>query len=153
MALWGIHVTRTIILFGRPRRSSANRCVPSLCWETDSSEYGDDACRSISDSQEFAELWVQGGSDFHDLEESRKIRLIFFERRAIVHWHNMFSLRSQGLLSDEDWAELKWTIENLGGRRQSVHEAWKMFRGSFEELYREFLDERLAVAHSAPASG
>ena len=107
---------------------------------------------SISDNQEFAELWAQGGSGFHDLEEVRKIRLIFFERRAIVHWHNMFSLRSQGLLSDSDWAELTWIIRNLGGRRQSVREAWKMFRDSFDEPYKEFLDEQLTVAQGDSAA-
>ena len=100
---------------------------------------------AISGSQEFAELWAKGASDFESLGEIQRLRLIFFERGAILHWHNMFGLRTQGLLSDADWKELLWIIRNLGGRRQAILEAWKMFRDSFEEPFQEFLEEQFST--------
>ncbi len=101
---------------------------------------------AVSGSQEFAELWAKGGSDFESLGEIEKLRLIFFERSAILHWHNMFGLRRNNLLSDADWRELLWIIRNLGGRREAILEAWKMFKDSFEEPFQEFIEEQFSAA-------
>ena len=67
----------------------------------------------ISDSPEFAALRLNGRADFDRLEEKDRIRLIFFNRCVIVHWHNMFSLRAQNLLSDADWNEMIWLIRHF----------------------------------------
>ncbi len=100
----------------------------------------------VSDSQEFAEIWLKGRAEFDSLDEAERTRLIFFNRSAIVHWHNMFSMRAQNLLSDADWNEMTWLIENLAGPRQDTHEAWRMFRSSFGEPFQVFLDAHLAAA-------
>ncbi len=99
----------------------------------------------VSGSGEFAEIWLKGRTDFESLNEVERIRLIFHSRSAILHWHNMFNLRAQNLLSDSDWNELVWLIEHLIRGRQDTLEAWKMFKGSFEEPFQKFLDARLAA--------
>ena len=99
----------------------------------------------VSGSGEFAEIWLKGRTDFESLNEVERIRLIFHSRSAILHWHNMFNLRTQNLLSDSDWNELVWLIEHLIRGRQDTLEAWKMFKGSFEEPFQKFLDARLAA--------
>ncbi len=101
---------------------------------------------TISSSQEFAELWARGASDFESLDEIEKIRLIFFERGALLHWHHMFALRAQNLLSDANWRELLWLIRNLGGRREAILESWRMFKDSFEEPFQEFLEAQFSSA-------
>jgi len=101
---------------------------------------------SVSDSQEFAELWVQGRANFEGLGEVERTRLIFFERRAILHWHDMYVLRKKHLLPDEYWRELLWIIRNLGGRRQAIQASWKMFKDSFDESFQDFLDEQFLAA-------
>ena len=98
----------------------------------------------ISDSQEFTEIWLKGGTAFDNLNEAERIRLIFFIRTAIVHWHHMFNLRSQNLLPDSDWNEMKWLIRHLG-LRQDTLEAWKIFEDSFSMSFQEFLDAELAA--------
>ena len=107
----------------------------------------------ISDSPEFAAIWLNGRTDFESLGEKEKIRLIFFHRSAIVHWHNMFSLRAQNLLSDANWNEVIWLIRHLAGPRQDTRETWRIFRDSFDEPFRKFLDVELAAATPIPLKG
>jgi hypothetical protein len=102
-----------------------------------------DMATSISDSQEFAELWVRAGSAFDTLSDVEKTRVIFFERRAIVHTHNMFTLRQRGLLSDSDWKELQWILKSLGGQRKSFKACWALFKDSYDEPFRRFVEERI----------
>ena len=97
---------------------------------------------SVSDSQELAEIWVQGGNDFESLGEVEKTRLIFFERRAILHWHDMYVQRKKHLLPDEYWRELLWLIQNLGSRRQAICASWRFCWDSLDEAVQEFLGQR-----------
>lgn len=99
----------------------------------------------VSDSQEFAEIWLKGNEDFKSLNEAKKIRLIFFARSAIVHWHNMFQLRAQGMLPDSDWNELIWLIQHIG-IRQDIIETWGIFKNSFDKSFQEFLEGILEKA-------
>ncbi len=100
----------------------------------------------VSDNNDgFTEIWLKGITALDSLSEAERIRLIFFNRSAIVHWHNMFSLRSQNLLPDSAWNEMTWLIRHIG-LRQDVLEAWRMFKGSFDRPFQEFLDSELAVA-------
>jgi len=103
----------------------------------------------LAGNRELAGVWMTGGSDFASLEEVDRIRLMFFERRAITHWHNMFQLRQRHLLPDADWHELKWIIQNIG-RREAVREAWRMFRDGFEATFRDFLDGQFSTADKRP---
>jgi hypothetical protein len=100
----------------------------------------------VSDNNDgFTEIWLKGITALDSLSEAERIRLIFFNRSAIVHWHNMFSLRSQNLLPDSAWNEMTWLIRHIG-LRQDLLEAWRMFKGSFDKPFQEFLDSELAVA-------
>lgn len=101
-----------------------------------------DLAQTLIDSREMAELWVRGESEFDKLDAADKVRLMFFERRAIVHWHNMFELHGERLLPETDWRELNWLIRHLG-QRQAIRETWQYFRGAFGESFQEFMDEHL----------
>jgi len=109
-----------------------------------------DLLNSIIDNRETAEYWCKGGSSFDSLDEVDQQRLIFFERRAIVLWHHLFSLRQQGLYSDEDWYWNEWIIQNIG-RRQSVREAWRQFRDSYKKPFQEYIDGQFAIADNDQA--
>ena len=52
-----------------------------------------DILNSLIENREVAEYWVKGESNFGDLDQVDRQRLIFFERRALVLWHHVFSLR------------------------------------------------------------
>jgi hypothetical protein len=100
----------------------------------------------VSDNNDgFTEIWLKGITALDSLSEAERIRLIFFNRSAIVHWHNMFSLRSQNLLPDSAWNEMTWLIRHVG-LRQDLLEAWRMFKGSFDIPFQKFLDSELAAA-------
>lgn len=88
--------------------------------------------------REFAELWVQAGSDFASLDEVDRQRLIIWEFQAIAAWSNWFNLRQKRLISDAQWSELENTFE-LFGERQSVREAWKLFKRGYTPEYQRFM--------------
>jgi hypothetical protein len=107
----------------------------------------------VSDSREFAAIWLKGRDAFECLDEVERIRLIFFNRSAIVQWHYMFRLRAQKLLPDEDWNEMIWCIRHLAAQRQDAHAAWKILRDSFGEPFGKFMDTHLAAVGRAPPVG
>ena len=94
-------------------------------------------------SREVAECWVKAGNDFSSLDEIDKQRAIMFEYRAIQAWHHYFQLRESGLMPDAQWKELSWFIENIGHNRQAVRETWKIFKGAYDQPFRDFLDQYL----------
>jgi len=81
-----------------------------------------------------AEYWLKGATEFAGLDEIDQQKIVFFERRAILHWHNMFGLHEQNLVPDADWYELKWVIQNIGFR-QSIRASWSIFRDSYEKPF------------------
>ena len=100
------------------------------------------------ESREVADYWMKGAEEFDSLDATDQQRLIFFERRALLHWHNMYGLRQQNLVTDADWFELEWVIRNIG-RRQSVRETWKRFRDSFQGPFQEFIERQFSLADAA----
>jgi len=104
-----------------------------------------DLVTDLIQSREITDIWLKGESELESLNESDRTRLIFFERRAILHWHSMFGLRLEGLLPDSDWHELKWAIVKFS-HRQAVREAWKLFSESFEQPFREFIQSQFEMA-------
>ena len=98
----------------------------------------------LAGNRELAGVWMKGDSELASLADVDRVRLMFFERRAITHWHNMFGLRQRHLLPNADWHELTWIIQNIG-RREAVREAWKMFRDGLAP-FREFLDGQFSIA-------
>lgn len=108
-----------------------------------------DIVNSLIESRELAEVWVKGGNEFHQLDETDRQRLIFFERRAFTLWNHLFQLRQKTLYEDSDWEAMQLLIRQLGSR-QSVQEAWRVFRGTYDQGFREFLDSRLSLAAGRP---
>jgi len=109
-----------------------------------------DISQLLIEHPDIAEIWLKGQDRFEELSAVERIRLVFFERRAIVHWHNMFHLRQENLLPESDWLELNFLIATLG-RRQAIRETWKMFRGAFEPAFQKLLDPHL-LDHEQPHS-
>lgn len=106
----------------------------------------------LIENREFAEIWLKAGDDFASLDDVDQQRVLFFERRAIMLWHHTFQLRKQSLLQDAIWKEQIWVIKNIG-RRQPVREAWKLFRGAFEQDFQEFVDVQFSDADIDRAEG
>jgi hypothetical protein len=88
--------------------------------------------------REFAELWVKGESEFDGLDSVDRQRLVIWEFQALAGWSKYFNLRQQALISDPQWQELVGTFAHFG-RRQSMREAWRMFRGIYGQPYRDFM--------------
>lgn len=94
----------------------------------------------ITTSREVAEYWVKAGSpaEYDSLDEVDRQRAVMFEWRAITNWNHWYQLREQGLMPDAQWNELIWLIRNLG-RRPALREAWDVFKGGYDESFREFV--------------
>jgi hypothetical protein len=103
---------------------------------------------TLIENREVAEIWFKGGTDFDSLDEVDKQRLIFFERRAIVLWHHLFSLYQQGLFPEADRHWNEWVIQNIG-RRQAIRESWQLFKESYEKPFQDYIDGQFAIADSA----
>jgi len=73
-------------------------------------------CTAVVTDYNLAELWVKAGSDFN--------------------------LRQQNLVSDSQWHELTWIVANLG-RRQSVQEAWRTYKGGYNKQFQEYMAQYL----------
>ena len=102
-----------------------------------------DLTTSVSESREFAETWAKGQSSLDSLDEVDRLRLTMFHRRVIVHWHNMFAMRTRNLLPDAEWNELRWLITFFNSN-QSLIETWGVFKPSFERGFQRFVDERFS---------
>jgi hypothetical protein len=107
-----------------------------------------DIVSNLIDSRDLAEIWVKGGSQFETLDEVDKQRAMFFEYRAILTWHHVFSLRQKNLYSDEDWRWNEWVIQNLG-RREAVRAAWQVFGGAYEKPFRDYVEGQFEIADRA----
>ena len=95
--------------------------------------------------REVAEYWVKGESNFEALDDVDRQRLIFFERKALVLWLHIYSLHQQGLYPDSDWHWNEWIIRNIGSR-QAIRAAWEVFEESFEQPFRDYINEQFAIA-------
>ena len=104
----------------------------------------------VIESREVAEIWVKGGDRLQDLDEVDQQRLFLFERRAIALWHHVYQLRVQDLLPDASWHEQTWIMQNIG-RRQAIREAWRLYKGSYETLFQQFLEEQFVIGDTQQA--
>ena len=102
----------------------------------------------VIESREFAEVWIKGGNEFHELSSVDQQRLLLFERRAIVLWHHTFQLDKQGLFPQSHWTEQNWVVQNFG-KRQAIREAWESFKPAFEPDFIEYIEEQFAIADGA----
>jgi len=99
-------------------------------------------CGPIAGDREFAELWVKGESELDSLDAVDRQRVVLFEWQAITGWYNYYNLHQQNLLSDAKWHEVAWVFENIG-RRQSVREAWRIFKGGYNKPFQDFMAQYL----------
>ena len=89
--------------------------------------------------KEFLKKWKRAGSQFEELDEDEQDQFIMYEWRAITSWNHYHHLRQNGLVADSQWHELTWIIENVG-QRESMRAAWKMYRESYSQEFRDFMD-------------
>lgn len=94
----------------------------------------------LAENREVAALWLKGESDadFETLDEVDRLRLVWFEFRALTAWSNLFALRQQKLLPDPQWTELNWMVGRIGKRR-ATREAWRTFGAGFDKSFSNFL--------------
>jgi len=130
------------------RQLAQNTAMMRVAASSEGVERDSEIVAPIIQSQELAELWMKGDTEFSSLLPADQTRLVFFERRAIVLWHHRFQLRRQHLVPDAAWHEQVWIIQNIG-RRQAVREAWRAFRGAYEPAFQEFMDSQFAIADRA----
>ena len=135
-----IVVVASLVYVGRQIAQNNQIMRVSAASETLEREF--DLVYPVIDDPEFTEIWIKGNDRFKDLSEVEQHRLLFFERRAIVLWHHNYHLRQQGIYPDENWRHQNWIIQNIG-RRQSVREAWRQFKGSHEPTFQAYVDDQL----------
>ena len=126
------------------RQIGQNTAMMRVNASTERIQRDSDIVGPVINSREFAEIFLKGDSELDDLDDTDRQRVLLHERRALLHWHNMFGLRRRNLLQDSDWHELNWVIRNFG-RRQSVRESWRVFNGCFEKPFQEFIEEQFSI--------
>jgi hypothetical protein len=127
------------------RQLAQNTAMMRVAASSEGVERDSEIVAPIIQSQELAEVWMKGRTEFSSLGPADQTRLIFFERRAIVLWHHRFQLRRQHLVPDAAWHEQIWVIQNIG-RRQALREAWRAFRDAYEADFQTFMDSQFTIA-------
>ncbi len=113
-------------------------------------DYVFDLTGRIAVDRSLAEDWVRAGSNFGEMDAVDQQRFLFYEWRAIEAWHHAFLQRKRQILGDSEWNKICWTIEYIG-ERQAIREAWKVFRGAYDDEFQAFFDLRLErVSTGAP---
>ncbi len=94
----------------------------------------------VVNDRELAEVRVLGGAEFQSLDAVDQQRMIFFEWRALELWHHTYNQRRRGILSDENWSKTEAIFRGPIGERQSLHEAWRMFRPTYDRAFQDLMD-------------
>ena len=126
------------------RQIGQNTAIMRVNASTERIQRDSDIVESVINSREVAEMFMKGYSELDDLDDTDRQRVLLFERRALLHWHNMFGLRRRNLLQDSDWHELIWVIRHFG-RRQAVRESWRLFKGCFGKPFQDFIEEQFSI--------
>ena len=111
-----------------------------------------DLASTVIEDKDFSKIWLQSHNDFDNLDEADKNRMIFFERRAIIHWDNMYQARMKGLLPDSNWNELKWLMQNMG-THQGLRSSWNIFKDSFDRDFQIFLENQFTKSEEKITKG
>ena len=96
----------------------------------------------LANNRPVAELWIAGGENFDELDDTDQQRIVLFEWRAISAWNHYFNMRNQGLVPDHLWNELLYLFQTIGAR-QAMQEAWVQWRDAYDEDFRAFMDKYL----------
>lgn len=144
-----IAVVASLVYVGR--QVAQNTAMMRVAASSETVERDHSLVLPLIESEELAEIWLKGENEFSELNAANQQRLLMFERRAITLWHHNFLLRQQMLLSSPVWHYQNQMIRFLG-RRQSMREAWTLFKGSFEDSFREYVND-LIVASDGTSNG
>ncbi len=139
-------VVASLVYVGRQIGQNTAMMRVSAASETMERDY--DLVLPLIESTELTELWLKGDHQLDELSEADRQRLLFFERRAITLWHHNYQLRNQDLFPDANWHNQNWIIQNLG-RRQTIREAWSVFKDSHETSFQEYMDNQFKIADDA----
>ena len=139
-------VVASLIYVGR--QVSQNTAMMRVGAASESMERDYDLVLPLIESPELTEIWLKGDHRLDELSEADRQRLLFFERRALTLWHHNYQLRTQGLMPDATWHNQNWIIQNIG-RRQSIREAWGLFKDSHEISFQEYIIRQFHIADNA----
>jgi hypothetical protein len=104
--------------------------------------WGSTVMLAAATDREFAEVWNKGDSQFKDLDQVDQSRLLLFEMSGIARFAHFFALREQGVLPETNWQMMLWSFEMVG-KRQSMREAWKSLKDSYDPRFAEALNPYL----------
>ncbi len=107
-------------------------------------DYNFDLSGRVAADRDLAKIWVKAESEFAGLDVVDQQRLIMNEWRAIDAFHHAFHSHKSGILPDHQWNKIPWLVEGAIGRRQSVREAWRSDRGSYDSALQALMDRHLA---------
>jgi hypothetical protein len=107
-----------------------------------------DLAGQVAVDRELAEFWVKGGTQFDQLDSVDQQRIVFYEWRAIEGWHHAFHQWKRGILREPHWNRIVWVMENIG-QRQSIREAWRTFRDSYDADFQRFVDGHIGARAAA----
>lgn len=144
--LGAVVVVASLIYVGRQVGQNTAMMRVGAASETMERDY--DLVLPLIESHEVTEIWLKGDHRLDELSEADRQRLLFFERRAIMLWDHNYQLRMQGLFPDSNWHNQNWIIQNIG-QRQSLREAWRLFKDSHEISFQEYVDRQFQAADSA----
>lgn len=113
-------------------------------------ELNHDVLAPLINSRDVAEMWVKGGQEFSSLDVIDQQRMVFFEWRVISAWNHYYHMRQQNLIDDHFWRELVFIFQTVG-TRQSMQEAWRVWRGAYLPGFKEFMDQYLDPMRTAGA--
>ena len=144
--LGAVVVVASLVYVGR--QVGQNTAMMRVAASSEAMERDFDLVTPAIESNELMEIWLKGHDRFDELSDVEKQRLLFFERRAVTLWHHNFQLRRQGLLPDANWYNQNWIIQVIG-RRQSIREAWRLFKDGHEIPFQEYVNEQFRIADNA----
>lgn len=145
-SLGAVVVVASLIYVGRQLAQNTAMMRVSAASETLERDF--DLTLPLLESPELAEIWLKGDHRLDELSEADRQRLLLFERRALMLWYHNYQLRMQGLLPDANWFNQNWIIRNIG-KRQSLREAWRLFKGSHETSFQQYVDKLFQDVDSA----
>lgn len=141
--LGAVAVVASLVYVGRQVAQNTAMMRVAAASETLERDHG--LVLPMIESEELAEVWLKGDHRLNELSEANLQRLLLFERRAITLWHHNFQLRQQGLLSDATWYYQNQMIQFLC-HRQSMREAWSIFKSTFEASFQDYVDDQFQIA-------
>lgn len=141
--LGAIAVVASLVYVGR--QVAQNTAMMRVAAATQTLERDHGLVLPMIESEELAEIWLKGDHRLTELSEANLQRLLQFERRAITLWHHNFQLRRQELLSNATWHYQNQMIQFLC-HRQSIRQAWGIFKNTFETPFQEYVDDQFRIA-------